>query len=78
MASGFGLCSRLGPIVCTNVHSTPTPASIGRLNALVEAGALVPPIQATFGFDDIEAAFDRLARGPALGKISVVLDDGSP
>jgi NADPH:quinone reductase-like Zn-dependent oxidoreductase len=68
-----GVPELLGDIVCTNVHSTPTPESIARLSALVEAGSVVVPIQATYAFDDIEAAFDRLRTGPALGKISVVL-----
>ena len=60
-------------ITFTNVHSTPAPPSIARLTALVDAGVVVAPIQATFDFDEIAAAFDRLLAGPSLGKISVVL-----
>jgi NADPH:quinone reductase-like Zn-dependent oxidoreductase len=63
----------LGGIPCANVHSTPTAESLARLAELVETGAVVVPIQATYAFDDIEMAFARLATGPALGKLSVVL-----
>jgi NADPH:quinone reductase len=69
-----GVPELLGDIVCTNVHSTPTPESIARLTALVDDGAVVPPVHETFAFDDIEVAFAHLAAGPALGKISVLLD----
>ena len=72
-----GVPELLGDIVCTNVHSTPSPQSIARLSNLVEAGSVVAPIQDTFSFDDIASAFDQLAAGPARGKISVVLDQGS-
>jgi NADPH:quinone reductase-like Zn-dependent oxidoreductase len=68
-----GVPELLGDIECANVHSTPTPESIARLTALVETGSVVAPIQATFTFDQIDAAFDRLRTGPALGKISVVI-----
>jgi len=67
----------LGDIVCTNVHSTPSPQSIARLTQLVDDGSVTAPIQDTFSFDDIAAAFDQLATGPAMGKISVVMDPGS-
>jgi NADPH2:quinone reductase len=71
-----GVPELLGGIPCLNVHSTPTPESLARLADLVERGAVVAPIDATFAFDDIEAAFAQLAAGPALGKISVVLTPG--
>jgi NADPH:quinone reductase-like Zn-dependent oxidoreductase len=71
-----GVPDLLGGIVCTNVHSTPSPESIARLTALVAAGKVIAPIHATFGFDDIERAFERLSTGPALGKISVVVQEG--
>jgi NADPH:quinone reductase-like Zn-dependent oxidoreductase len=73
-----GVPELLGGIPCLNVHSTPTPESLARLADLVDAGDVVVPIHATYAFDDVEAAFARLATGPALGKISVVLDSGSP
>ncbi len=69
-----GVPELLGDIVCTNVHSTPTPETLGRLTALVEAGSVTAPIQDSFSFDRIDDAFERLLAGPALGKISVVLD----
>jgi NADPH:quinone reductase-like Zn-dependent oxidoreductase len=69
-----GVPELLGDIACVNVHSTPSPEGIARLTALVDAGSVVVPIHATFAFGDIEKAFDRLRTGPALGKISVVLD----
>jgi NADPH:quinone reductase-like Zn-dependent oxidoreductase len=67
----------LGDVVCTNVHSTPTRASLARLAALVEDGAVVVPVHETVAFDDIEDAFERLQAGPALGKISVILEPRS-
>jgi NADPH:quinone reductase-like Zn-dependent oxidoreductase len=73
-----GVPELLGDIVCANVHSTPTPESIARLTALVEAGSVVAPIHDTFSFDRIDDAFERLLAGPALGKISVVLDAPDP
>jgi len=72
-----GVPELLGGIVCANVHSTPTPESIARLTELVESGSVVAPIHGTVDFDDIEVAFERLDAGPALGKISVVLEQGS-
>jgi NADPH2:quinone reductase len=69
-----GVPELLGGIPCANIHSTPTPESIGRLTSLVEGGAVVTPIHDTFSFDRIDDAFERLLAGPALGKISVVLD----
>ena len=72
-----GVPELLGDIVCTNVHSTPTPESIARLSELVMAGRLVAPVHASYRFADIGQAFSRLASGPALGKISVVFEAGS-
>jgi NADPH:quinone reductase-like Zn-dependent oxidoreductase len=68
-----GVPELLGGIPCANVHSTPTPESLARLAELVETGAVAVPIQASYAFEEIEAAFARLAAGPALGKLSVVL-----
>lgn len=69
-----GVPELLGDIACANVHSTPTPESLARLAGMVEAGTVVVPVHAVFAFDDIGAAFDLLARGPALGKISIVME----
>jgi NADPH:quinone reductase-like Zn-dependent oxidoreductase len=68
-----GVAELLGGVPFTNVHSTPSPATIARLTALVEAGSVVAPIHRRYAFDDLEAAFAQLATGPALGKLSVVL-----
>lgn len=73
-----GVPALLGDIVCTNVHSTPTPESIARLTALVDAGDVVAPVHETFAFADLEVAFAHLAAGPSLGKISVLLDQSGP
>ncbi|UQX87406.1 NADP-dependent oxidoreductase [Jatrophihabitans telluris] len=72
-----GVPELLGDIPCANVHSSPTPESIARLTALVEAGQVVAPVYATYRFAELAAAFDLLAAGPALGKISVILEPGS-
>jgi NADPH:quinone reductase-like Zn-dependent oxidoreductase len=70
-----GVPELLNGIACRNVHSTPTHASLARLAELVDSGVVRAPIHAAFAFDDLPDAFDRLARGPALGKISVVMPD---
>jgi NADPH:quinone reductase-like Zn-dependent oxidoreductase len=72
-----GVPDLLGHVVCTNVHSTPSPEGIGRLTALVESGHVRVPVHETFAFDDIARAFERLRSGPALGKISVLLPAAS-
>jgi len=59
--------------VFTNVHSTPSPESLARLAALVDDGLVTPVIAATFGFDDIARAFERLTAGGNLGKIAVTM-----
>ena len=63
----------MGPVGFTNVHSTPSPANLARLGALVDGGGVTPVIMHTFSFDDIEAAFDRLLAGGTAGKIAVSL-----
>jgi NADPH:quinone reductase-like Zn-dependent oxidoreductase len=65
----------LGPVPCANVHSTPTPESLLRLAQLVDEGFVRPVVSATYAFDDIAAAFERLATGGTPGKIAVVLVD---
>jgi NADPH:quinone reductase len=72
-----GVAELLDGVPFVNVHSTPTPATIARLTALVEAGSVAAPIHRSYAFDDLESAFARLAAGPALGKLSVVLEPGS-
>ncbi len=72
-----GVADLLDGVAFTNVHSTPDPATIARLAALVDAGSVVAPVHRTYAFDDLEAAFAQLAAGPALGKLSVVLDSGT-
>jgi len=67
-----GVPELLDEIECLNVHSTPSPASLDRLGALVQTGAVVAPIHQTFPFGDLPAAFDRLADGRVLGKLSIV------
>ena len=71
-----GAPALLGSIPFTNVHSTPSPESLARMTTLVDEGSIVAPVNRTFGFDDIGAAFDRLLAGPSLGKIAVVLPAG--
>ena len=66
-----GVPELLGDIECLNVHSTPAPPSLNRINDLVVSGALVAPIHASFSFADLPAAFELLAAGGILGKISV-------
>jgi len=58
-----------------NVHSTPSPESLARLAALVDDGLVRPIVAATFAFDDIGAAFERLLAGGALGKIAVTIKE---
>ena len=60
--------------VFTNVHSTPSPESLARLAALVDGGLVTPVIAATFAFDDIGEAFDRLTAGGNLGKVAVTME----
>jgi D-arabinose 1-dehydrogenase-like Zn-dependent alcohol dehydrogenase len=67
-----GVPELLGGIPCVNVHSTPSPASLSRLAELVADGAVVAPVCDTYGFEELPSAFDRLAAGRVLGKISVV------
>lgn len=54
-----------------NVHSTPTPDALGRLASLVETGAVRPVIEATYAFEDIADAFDRLNARGVRGKVAV-------
>jgi len=68
-----GVPELMGPIGFANVHSTPSPANLGRLSALVDEHGVTPVVMATFGFGDIEAAFGRLAAGGLAGKIAVSL-----
>jgi len=58
----------------TNVHSTPSPESLARLATLVDDGLVTPVIAATFAFDDIGEAFDRLRAGGNLGKVAVTME----
>ena len=55
-----------------NVHSTPSPENLARLNVLVEVG-VTPVVMATYAFPDIESAFARLQAGSLTGKIAVSL-----
>lgn len=68
-----GVPELMGPIGFANVHSTPSPANLARLNALVDNRGVTPAIMHTFSFDDIEAAFDRLLAGGMAGKIAISL-----
>lgn len=69
-----GVPELMGPIPFANVHSTPSPANLGRLTALVDDGGVTPVVACTFSFDDIDAAFDRLLAGGTAGKLAVSLD----
>jgi len=68
-----GVPGLMGPIGFTNIHSTPSPANLARLSALVDGGGVTPVVADTFGFDDIEAAFGRLLAGGTAGKLAVTL-----
>lgn len=68
-----GSPDHLDGIPFINVHSTPSPSSLARLAALVDAGQVTPVVAATYPFDDIAAAFARLATGGTIGKISVTV-----
>jgi len=70
-----GVPELMGPIGFANVHSTPSPANLARLSALVDEQGITPVTMATFSFGDIEAAFDRLLAGGIAGKIAVSLVD---
>jgi NADPH:quinone reductase-like Zn-dependent oxidoreductase len=50
------------------------PRALEFLATLVESGELILPIEQTFGFDDIVAAYSRLEQGHLRGKIVVVVD----
>jgi NADPH:quinone reductase len=69
-----GVPELMDPFGFTNVHSSPSPANLARLGALVDDCGVAPVVTHSFGFDDIEAAFDRLAAGGVAGKIAVTLD----
>jgi NADPH2:quinone reductase len=70
-----GVPELMGPIGFTNVHSTPSPANLARLSALVDGRGVTPVVMGTFSFGDIEAAFGRLLAGGMAGKIAVSLAD---
>jgi len=70
-----GLEELLDGVPFVNVHSTPSPASLARLAALVDEGLVAPVVAATFAFDDIAAAFERLTTGGNLGKIAVTIKE---
>lgn len=67
----------LGDVVCVNVHSTPTPLTLQRINDLIASGKVVAPIQEAFPFDQIADAFERLLAGQILGKISISMATSS-
>jgi NADPH:quinone reductase-like Zn-dependent oxidoreductase len=66
-----GVPELLGDIECLNVHSTPSPGNLRRINDLVIEGRIAAPIDSSFSFDQLPAAFERLASGRVLGKVSV-------
>jgi NADPH2:quinone reductase len=68
-----GLAELLEGIDFTNVHSTPSPESLARLAALVDDGLVTPVVAATYSFDEIGRAFERLTAGGNLGKIAVTI-----
>jgi NADPH:quinone reductase-like Zn-dependent oxidoreductase len=69
-----GLAELLEGVPFTNVHSTPSPESLARLAALVDDGLVTPVVAATFGFDDIDRAFERLKTGGNIGKVAVTFE----
>jgi NADPH:quinone reductase-like Zn-dependent oxidoreductase len=54
-----------------NVHSTPTPETLGRLARLVDEDGVRPVIAADYSFAEIESAFQRLTAGGVVGKLAV-------
>jgi len=70
-----GLPELLVGVPFINVHSTPSPESLARLAALVDDGLVRPVVAATFAFDDIGSAFERLVAGRNLGKIAVTIKE---
>jgi NADPH2:quinone reductase len=64
----------LAGIPFVNVHSTPSPESLARLAAMVDARQVRPVVAATYSFDDIGTAFERLAGGGNLGKLAVTME----
>ena len=69
-----GVPELMGPIAFANIHSTPSPANLARLTALVDDSGVTPVVADTFRFDDIDTAFDRLLAGGTAGKLAVSLD----
>jgi NADPH:quinone reductase len=70
-----GVPELMGLVGFTNVHSTPSPANLARLSALVDDRGVTPVVMGTFSFGDIEAAFERLLAGGMAGKIAVSMAD---
>jgi len=68
-----GVPELMGHIAFHNVHSTPSPANLARLTALVDDHGVTPVVADTFRFEDINAAFDRLLAGGMNGKIAISL-----
>jgi len=64
----------LNPGRFSNIHSTPTRASLERIAEAVGRGDVRPVISHEFGFDDIEAAFDRLMTPGTTGNVMVTLE----
>lgn len=69
-----GVPELMDPFRFANVHSTPSPANLERLGALVDDRGVTPVVTHTFAFDDIGAAFGRFLTGGTPGKIAVSLD----
>ena len=67
-----GVSELMDSIPFHNLHSTPTPESLDRLAELVANGRVRAPIDRTFGFEELPAAFERLRAGGVCGKISIV------
>jgi NADPH:quinone reductase-like Zn-dependent oxidoreductase len=68
-----GVPALLGDIRFTNVHSTPSPATLERLASLVDSGAVAPIVAGVFPFERIESAFEHLNSHGTLGKIAVAV-----